>query len=124
MWALVPDWMKRAVAALVMCVALTVSFVIWLTIHDAGIRAAAVKGKVDEYRATSAEAERDELQRQLKGGQIVIEAYQVQLRNVRAKEEAATNDLEKRIKENEALRKALGRADGLDASDVKFLLDP
>lgn len=87
-------------------------------------RADAVKGKVDEYRAISAEAERDELQRQVKAGQIVIDAYQVQLRNVRAQEEATANDLEKRILENEALRKAVGRADALDDADVKFLLDP
>lgn len=86
-------------------------------------RAAAKRAQETEYRAVSAEAERDELQRQLKGGKIVIDAYQVQLRNARAKEEARADEDEKRITENEALRKASGRADGLDASDVKFLLD-
>lgn len=124
MWMLIPDWVKRAVAALVLVAALAVSFVIWLTVHDIGVRAAAVKGMVSEYRATSAEAERDELARQVSAGKIVIDAYQVQLRNVRAKEEATANDLEKRITENEALRKASGRACTLDDVDSQFLLKP
>jgi flagellar biosynthesis/type III secretory pathway M-ring protein FliF/YscJ len=102
------------------CIAVVIMWLIVVPIE----RAAAVKGKVDEYRATSAEAERDELQRQLHGGQIVIEAYQEQLKNSRAKEEATANDLEKRIAENEALRKASGRSDGIDDADVKFLLQP
>lgn len=86
-------------------------------------RADAVRGKVDQFRATSAEAERDELRRQVNAGKIVIDAYQVQLRNVRAKEEAAANEVERRITENEALRQASGRVCRLDGSDVKFLLD-
>ncbi|TDW21083.1 hypothetical protein EV128_12252 [Rhizobium azibense] len=101
------------------CVAAVLMYVIVVPLE----RAEAKRGLVTEYRATSAEAERDELKRQLKGGQIVIEAYQVQLRNARAKEETTANELEKRILENEALRKASGRTDGLDAADVKFLLD-
>lgn len=83
----------------------------------------AVRGKVDKFRATAAEAERDELKRQVNAGKIVIDAYQVQLRNVRAKEEATANEVERRIAENEALRKSGGRACDLDDSDVKFLLD-
>jgi len=86
-------------------------------------RADAKRGMVTEYRALSAEAERDELARQIKGGQIVIDAYQVQLRNVRAKEEATANDLERRITENEALRKASGRVCTVDDIDTRFLLD-
>lgn len=101
----------------------TISIVLMLVIVVPLERLDAAKGKVDEYRATSAEAERDELQRQLKGGQIVIDAYQEQLKNIRAKEESTANDLEKRIAENEALRKANGRSDGIDDADVKFLLD-
>lgn len=86
-------------------------------------RADAVKGKVDEYRATSAEAQLDETQRQLHAGSIVIDAYQVQLKNALAKEKATSDDLENQIRDNEALRKTRGRSDGLDDADVKFLLD-
>lgn len=84
-------------------------------------RADAVRGKVDEFRATAAEAERDELRRQLTAGNIVIEAYQAQLRNVRAKEEATANEVERQIAENEALRAASGRVCALDDADVEFL---
>ncbi len=87
-------------------------------------RADAKRAQETEYRAVSAEAERDELARQLDAGQIVIDAYQVQLRNVRAKEELTANDLEKRITENEALRKASGRACTVDDGDARFLLQP
>ena len=80
------------------------------------------KGLVSEYRAIAAEAERDELQRQLKAGQIVIEAYDVQLRNAYAKQEATADELEKRILENEAVRKAGNRRCDLDDLDRKFLL--
>ncbi|WP_085044342.1 hypothetical protein [Ensifer aridi] len=86
-------------------------------------RADARRGMVTEYRATSAEAERDELRRQVNAGKIVIDAYQVQLRNARAKEEARADEIERRIAENEALRKATGRRCDIDGADVKFLLD-
>jgi preprotein translocase subunit SecF len=101
------------------CIAIAFMYLVIVPIE----RADAKKGTVSEYRATSAEAERDELQRQLNGGKIVIEAYQVQLKNSRAKEEATANELETRITENEALRKARGKSSGLDDADVKFLLD-
>lgn len=121
--ALVPDWAKKALVGVAAVVALVFLFTTWLTIHDARVRADAVRGKVDEYRATAAEAERDELIRQVNAGKIVIDAYQVQLRNVRAKEEATANEVERRIAENEALRKATGRACVIDGADAKFLLD-
>lgn len=87
-------------------------------------RADAKRGLVTEYRAKSAEAERDELKRQYEAGKIVIDAYQVQLRNARAKEEATANDLEQRILENEALRKSSGRSCAVDDADTRFLLKP
>ncbi len=86
-------------------------------------RADARKGYVLEVRALAAEAERDELARQVKAGKIVTEAYHEQLRNFRAKDAADDVELEKRIIENEALRKAAGRACLLGDSDRRFLLD-
>jgi hypothetical protein len=101
------------------CVAAVLMFLVVVPLE----RADAKRGLVTEYRAVSAEAERNELTRQLNAGKIVIDAYQVQLRNARAKEESTANDLEKRITENEALRKASGRVCTLDDADRKFLLD-
>jgi len=120
MWTLIGGLSGLLRLGIGACVAAVLMYVIVVPLE----RSDAVKGKVDEYRATSAEAKVTELERQLKGGQIVIDAYQVQLRNVRAKEEATANDLEQRILENEALRKAKGRSDGIDDADIKFLLDP
>jgi uncharacterized protein YlxW (UPF0749 family) len=120
MWALVGGLSGALRIVAGACVAAVLMFLVVVPLE----RADAKRAQETEYRAVSAEAERDELQRQLKGGQIVIDAYQVQLRNVRSKEESTANDLERKIAENEALRKALGRTDGVDPSDVKFLLDP
>lgn len=119
MWALIGGFSGLSRLIIGACIAAVLMYLVVVPIE----RADAAKGKVDEYRATSAEAERDELQRQVKAGQIVIDAYQVQLRNVRAKEEAAANELEQRIAENEALRTADGRSCSMDDADVKFLLD-
>lgn len=119
MWALVGGFAGATRMAIGACVAVVLMYIVVIPLE----RSRAVRGLVTEYRAKSAEAERDELRRQVSAGQIVIDAYQVQLRNVRAKEEAATNELEQRIFENEALRTAGGRSCAMDDADVKFLLN-
>jgi hypothetical protein len=119
MWALIGGIGGALRLGIGACVAAVLMYVIVVPLE----RADAKRGLVDEYRAMSAEAERDELKRQANAAKIVIDAYQVQLRNARAKEEATANEVERRIAENEALRKASGRACAVDGADVKFLLD-
>lgn len=118
MWALVGGLAGAARIGVGACVAVVSMFLFVVPAERADAR----KGLVSEYRATAAEAERDELQRQVKAGQTVIDAYGVQLRNAYAKEEATADDLEKRILENEALRAAGNRRCDLDDLDRKFLL--
>lgn len=83
----------------------------------------AKQGMVLEVRATAAEAKAAELERQVSAGRIVIEAYQVQLKNSRAAEATQRDEAEKRISEYEALRKTSGRSCSVDDIDRKFLLD-
>jgi hypothetical protein len=118
MWALVGGLSGALRIAIGACVAVAAMYLVVVPIERADAR----KGLVSEYRATSAEAERDELQRQLNAGKIVIDAYDVQLRNAYAKQEATADELEKRILENEAIRTAGNRRCDLDDSDRKFLL--
>lgn len=83
----------------------------------------AKQGMVLEVRATAAEAKAAELDRQVSAGRIVIEAYQVQLKNSRAAEATQRDEAEKRISEYEALRKTAGRSCVVDPADHRFLLD-
>lgn len=94
----------------------------WVFVIPFEIREAR-QGMVLEVRATAAEAKAAELERQVSAGRIVIEAYQVQLRNSRAAEEAQRDETEKRISEYEALRKTAGRSCTVDDFDRRFLLD-
>lgn len=94
----------------------------WLIIIPLEVREAK-QGMVLEVRAVAAEAKAAELERQVSAGAIVIEAYQVQLKNSRAAEEAAAGEVEKRISEYEALRKTAGRSCTVDPADHRFLLD-
>jgi len=98
------------------------SLLFWLVIIPLEVREAK-QGMVLEVRAISAEAKAAELERQVSAGRIVIEAYQVQLKNSRAAEATQRDEAEKRISEYEALRKTSGRSCSLDDVDRKFLLD-
>lgn len=98
------------------------SLLFWLIIIPLEVREAK-HGMVQEVRAVAAETKAAELERQVSAGAIVIEAYQVQLKNSRAAEEAAADEVEKRISEYETLRKTSGRSCSLDDIDRKFLLD-
>lgn len=84
-------------------------------------RADARSGYVLEVRALSAEAERDELQRQYNAGQIVISAYQVQLKNARAKQAVDAAEDERRISAYEQKLSAAGRSCAIDDADLDFL---
>jgi hypothetical protein len=94
----------------------------WLLIIPLEVREAK-QGMVLEVRATAAEAKAAELERQVSAGRIVIDAYQVQLKNSRAAEASQRDEAEKRISEYEALRKTSGRSCSLDDIDRRFLLD-
>lgn len=98
------------------------SLLFWLIIIPLEVREAK-QGMVLEVRAVAAEAKAAELERQVSAGAIVIEAYQIQLKNSRAAEEAAADEVEKRISEYEALRKTAGRSCTVDPADHRFLLD-
>ncbi len=97
------------------------ALVFWLVIIPLEVRQAR-QGMVLEVRATAAEAKAAELQRQVTAGAIVIEAYQVQLKNARAAEQAASDEVEKRISDYEALRKTSGRSCSIDQLDYDFLM--
>ena len=118
MWALIGGLTGIVRIVVGACAAAVLMYLVVVPIERADAR----KGLVSEYRAIAAESERDELQRQIKAGQIVIEAYDVQLRNAYAKQEATADELEKRILENEAVRAAGNRRCDLDDLDRKFLL--
>lgn len=75
------------------------------------------------FKAGAAQAKADELQRQVNGGNIVIAAYQEQLKNARAVQAADNEAAEKRIREYEDLRKTSGRSCAVDDIDRRFLLD-
>ncbi|QNQ62250.1 hypothetical protein IB024_00350 [Brucella sp. 6810] len=81
----------------------------------------AKKGLVPEFQAAALRAERDELRRQGRANALVIEAYQVQLRNARAAEAAQIEKSEQEIADYEKKLAAAGRACLLDRDDLQFL---
>ncbi|UWF58018.1 hypothetical protein [Brucella sp. 2716] len=81
----------------------------------------AKKGLVPEFQAAALRAEIDELRRQGRANALVIEAYQVQLRNARAAEAAQIEKSEQEIADYEKKLAAAGRACLLDRDDLQFL---
>lgn len=81
----------------------------------------AKKGLVPEFQATALRSELDELRRQGKANALVIEAYQVQLRNARAAEVAQIEKSEQEIADYEKKLAAAGRTCLLDRDDLQFL---
>ncbi|CAB4326611.1 hypothetical protein BCH_01957 [Brucella sp. 191011898] len=81
----------------------------------------AKKGLVPEFQAAALRAERDELRRQGRANALVIEAYQVQLRNARAAEAAQIEKSEQEIADYEKKLAAAGRSCLLDRDDLQFL---
>ena len=85
-------------------------------------RVKARQGYVTLARAVAAEATRDELQRQLQAGELVIASYQTQLKNLRAKEAIEDERVAGEISEYERrLSAASDRKCGLTDSDLEFL---
>lgn len=85
-------------------------------------RTEARQGYVLEIRALTAEALIFKLQQEAEAFQKVIDAYQVQYKNVLAKQAAQDAETEKAITLNDQKRAAAGRkCDPLDAADIEFL---
>ncbi|SFJ55335.1 hypothetical protein SAMN04515648_4573 [Phyllobacterium sp. CL33Tsu] len=82
------------------------------------------RGYVAEARATAAEAKADKIQRERNANQIVIDAYQVQLKNARAAEAEKVEKHETEIAEHEAKLRAAGRSCLVDDADRDWLLKP
>ena len=90
-------------------------------IHDPMVRASARSEYVALAEHTAAVAKRDELQRQVNAGNLVIESYQVQLRNARAADAAKTAQIETEIAEYEVRIKDADRRCDLDDNDIRWL---
>lgn len=84
----------------------------------------AVKELVAGAEITALKAKADEIERQRKAGQIVIDSYQVQLNNLRTIEALKDEEREQEIANYEKLLKAAGRSCALTDADRRFLLDP
>lgn len=82
---------------------------------------AAKSSYATELKAETAKQLADEVQRQTKAYQTVIDAYQIQYRNALAAEATRNEEIEKDIRENEKSRSAEGRACPLSQSDIDFL---
>lgn len=80
-------------------------------------------GYVQEDRALAAEAKAAELARQVGAGQVVIDAYQVQLKNIRAKDAEDDAQFAKDRADFQSRLVAAGRACGLSADDLDWLHD-
>lgn len=81
-------------------------------------------GYVLESEKIAAEAKAAKLERERKANQIVIDAYQVQLMNLRTIEDLRIEQHEQKIADYEAKLKAAGRSRLVDDADRRFLLDP
>lgn len=81
----------------------------------------AKKGLVPEFQALALKAELDQLKTITRANAIVIEAYQVQLRNARADEAARIEQTEQEIADYEKRLADAGRVCLLDRDDIEFL---
>ncbi|MEN5279352.1 hypothetical protein ABE527_20775 [Brucella sp. TWI432] len=81
----------------------------------------AKKGLVPEFQVKALQAQLAEEARQRKAGQLVIEAYQVQLQNARAAEAAQSEKSEQEIADYEKRLAEAGRTCLLDDADIEFL---
>src|SRR5690606_39047093 len=86
--------------------------------HDPMIAREARSGYVLEAQKTALEAQLAERDRQINAGNLVIESYQVQLRNARAAEAEKSAQTETEIAEYENRLKQAGRSCDLDDADV------
>ena len=93
-------------------------------IHDPMIEREARQGYVQEAQVIAAEAKVAEMQRQIAAGQYVISAYQEQLSNARAAEQAKSEQSEQEIAAYEKRLADEGRACRLDGTDIEWLPKP
>jgi hypothetical protein len=100
-------------------VAAFLGFRLWLHNHDKAV----LNGYVTIQEKVAAEAERDELKRQLDAGKIVIASYTEIANNARKKEARTSEFAEARIKEYEAKLIETGRSCGLSSDDIGELLN-
>ncbi len=85
------------------------------------VRRAAREGYVQEARAVAAEVKAAELQRQLDAGRKALAGYAELLAAAQRAEMLASDELEKRISDYEALLAAAGRSCLLDKHDLDWL---
>lgn len=118
MLAFIASPLGKLLGAALLVVIAYFAFQLWLSSHDRAL----LHGYVVESRATTAESERDEYKRQASANKIVADAYQVQYRNQLQKDEQDDAQAEQERKAHAADNLAKGRDDGLDDSDIQFLL--
>ncbi|PSH68631.1 hypothetical protein CU102_12800 [Phyllobacterium brassicacearum] len=82
------------------------------------------KGYVIESEKIAAEARAARIEQERKAAQIVVDAYQVQLRNLLTIEELKNEQHQQEIADYEAKLKAAGRSRLVDDADRRFLLNP
>lgn len=90
-------------------------------IHDPMIEREARQGYVLEAQKTALEAQLAERDRQIAAGEYVISAYQEQLSNARAAEQAKSEQSEQEIAAYEKRLADEGRACRLDGADIDWL---
>lgn len=118
MLAFIMSPLGKIAGAILIVIGAYLSFQLWLSAHNRAL----LHGYVVESRATTAESERDEYRRQANANKIVADAYQVQYRNQLQKDEQDDTQAEQERKAHAADNLAKGRDDGLDDSDIQFLL--
>ncbi|PYE89564.1 hypothetical protein [Phyllobacterium leguminum] len=90
-------------------------------IHDPMIHREARQGYILEAQKTALEAQLAERDRQVNAGQIVIDAYQAQLKNARETERAKSEQAEQEIAAYEKRLVDEGRTCRLGVDDIEFL---
>jgi len=78
MWALIPDWLKKAVAGVAIGITAAVFFKTWLALHDASIRSDAVKGYVQQSELDASEARRIKAERDAEFDRKAASAARIQ----------------------------------------------
>lgn len=111
-------WVGSLIGGALLLLAIAGGFRWWLHEHDKAL----LSGYVLQSEKTAAEAKASEMERQARANKIVADAYQVQYRNQLQKDDLADAQAEQERKAHAADNIAKGRDDGLDDSDIQFLL--
>jgi hypothetical protein len=108
----------KLVGAAGLLLAAFLGFRLWLASHDSQL----LSGYVLRVEAETAKAQVFEMQRQIAAGQIVVDSYQVQLKNLRKAQAVEDAADEKKDKDYEDRLKAAGSLCGFTGDDLDFLL--